>query len=962
MVGHVPYCLTSIPRLCVERNELPVIVDRFWIEDPRGPGVLGTSTPRMSWSLATERDGWMQSGYDLELRRGDGVERHTAEASEAQRVAWPFAPLTPYDRAETRVRVRGGGESSDWSSWHELITGPLAPEDWSAAFITAPHVPDYAVFRARRVIDVPGDVERVLVSATAHGAYELTVNGRVATADVLAPGHSVFSSRLVFQTYDVTALARSGENVIGFVVADGWYAEHFGFKGHHARRYPGPTAVIAQAALLRAGAPPVLLGTDETWSVAVGGPTTGASIYRGETYDARLEDTALVDPRVELPGAFPATIVDAALGRLAPATAPGVVRHESIAPVEVITSPSGRTIVDFGQNLVGWTRIELDAPAGTEVVLRHAEVLEHGELGVRPLRSAIQTDSYVSSGEGERIWAPRFTFHGFRYVQVDGWPGSLDPSALRAVVVHSDMQRRGTWHSDSPLLNRLHENVVWSMRGNFLSIPTDCPQRDERQGWTGDIQVFAPTASYLYDCVAFLEAWLREVEAEQDRFDGVVPPIVPAPTSGVSVPTAGWSDVTATLPLTLFDRFGDAEVVRRHYPHMVSWIDALERRLHGDLWTGGFQFGDWLDPAAPPDAPADAKADPDVVATAYAFRSLTAVGDAAELLGYDGDASRYHARADQVREAFRREFVAPSGRIVSDAQAVYALAISFGLLDEQERVGAGARLKALVVGHGYRIRTGFLGTPLVLDALTDTGNVDTAARMLQETGLPSWLWPVTRGATTIWERWDSMLPDGTINPGRMTSFNHYALGAVADWMQRVLGGIAPGDPGYRTVMVSPHPLPGVSACRATLDIGYGEVVVDWEVREGRVRLHVEVPPNARASVTLPGSGRRIEVGSGQHRWDEPFAAPSRAPLEEITLDTPLDRIVDDAEARAFVESAIERAGGAYGTDFSDLGRWRSDWTLGEGTLRLTPPAAETFRLALADYSIRSSHKEERVDR
>ena len=434
--------------------------------------------------------------------------------------------------------------------------------------------------------------------------------------------------------------------------------------------------------------------------------------------------------------------------------------------------------MDFGQNVVGWVRTEVQGPAGTEIVLRHAEVLEHDELGVRPLRTAVATDRFVLSGDRD-VFEPTLTFHGFRYVEVEGWPGGIDAlrqaqGALAAVVVSSDLRRTGEFECSDDLLNQLHSNVVWGARGNFLDVPTDCPQRDERLGWTGDIAAFAPTAAYLFDVDGFLRDWLRDLAAEQSAADGLVAYVVPDVLKYMqhksSFPpqdsTAIWSDASVWVPWALWQAYGDQQVLADQFDSMAAHVRRVESKLsETGLWDVGFQFGDWLDPTAPPDKPADAKADKGVVATACLYRSARIVADSAAILGRTEDADHFGQLADRTRAAFSEHYVSSDGTIASDAPTVYAFAITFGLLDDDAAPLAGERLAKLVADGGYRIQTGFAGTPFVTDALTSTGHLDDAYQLLLQTENPSWLYSVTMGATTMWERWDSMLPDGTINPG-----------------------------------------------------------------------------------------------------------------------------------------------------------------------------------------------------
>jgi alpha-L-rhamnosidase len=563
------------------------------------------------------------------------------------------------------------------------------------------------------------------------------------------------------------------------------------------------------------------------------------------------------------------------LGALVAPTGPPIRRVETVEPVSVTRSPSGAPIVDFGQNLVGRLRITIRGEPGRTITLRHAEVLEDGELCVRPLRSAAATDRYTLRGGGLETWEPRFTFHGFRYAEITGWPGEVDPDAIRAVVCHSDLERTGWFECSDPLVNRLHENVVWSMRGNFLDVPTDCPQRDERLGWTGDIAVFAPTASFLYDCAGFLTSWLADLFAEQreaaGRVPAVVPDVLPPPDASSihdwTAPTAGWGDAAVLVPWVLYQRFGDQQVLEDQHESMRSWVE-LVASLAGSqrVWHDGFQWGDWLDPAAPPDRPELGRTDPGLVATAHFAHSAKLLSEAASLLGRRGDETRYRKLAAEVRAAFVEEYVLPDGTLASDSPTAYALALQFELLPDEQRSGAGRRLAELVRADGYRIGTGFLGTPLILDALCAVGEHDTAYRLLMQRECPSWLYPVLIGATTVWERWDSLLPDGVVNPGQMTSFNHYAFGAVADWLHRTVAGLAPAEPGYRTLEICPRPGGGLTHAGARLLTPYGEAASAWRIEDGRFQLEITVPPGASARVTIPGAVDAFEVDSGSHTW------------------------------------------------------------------------------------------------
>jgi len=930
-----------------------VTVSKLWAEGRGRPEFLATGIPSLSWQVTTDAPGWLQASADIEVRRGSGIdsvgsESFTVEGRESQHVAWPFAPLAAYDSAEVRVRVRGeDGSVSEASEWSSLRTGPLTADDWAAPFIAIDEAGarERGSVRFRTEFTPRDDVASAVLSATAHGIYELTLAGSVVGDEVLTPGWTAYDDRLTFQSYDVTDRLAAGETVVlGATVAEGWYRERFGFDGNVATFYPGPVALSAQLVVTYEDGTVERVVTDDSWQGTAEGPVVSAGIYPGEAFDARKDDDALLAVGAGFPEparVYELSTDEADPARLVPSFAPPVRRIQTVAAQRIFTSPAGRTLVDFGQNLVGWLQLRIDAPAGHEVTLRHAEVLEDGEPGIRPLRLAKATDTFTGDGAGERTWSPRFTFHGFRYAEITNWPGELALDDISAVVVHNDMVRTGYLETSNPMLDQLHSNVLWGMRGNFLSLPTDCPQRDERLGWTGDIQVFTPTASYLYDTSGFLGSWLRDLEAEQRRAGGIVPFVVPSPLPMPPMPAAAWGDAATLVPDALFERFADRAALAAQYESMTRWVDVVTA-LAGDdhLWAGGFQFGDWLDPSAPPENPAKAKTDPDIVATAYFYRSTARTAEAARVLGHAEDASRYGELADGIRSAFLREYVTPAGRMMSDAHTAYAIAIGFELITEPAALAAaGARLAELVRSHGYRIGTGFVGTPLICDALVRGGQSDVAFRLLLEEGCPSWLYPITMGATTIWERWDSMLPDGSINPGEMTSFNHYALGAVADWMQRSIGGIAPGAPGYSVVEIAPVLGGGLTSAHASLDTGFGVVDVSWMLEGGSFLLVAVVPPNVTARVTLPGasSADAIEVGSGRHEFTVDVSAlVAAAEVEPITMETPLSEIVGDTEARDGLEALFAELGYVIGLGWTKSGNWKSGSPLGKSLIMMPP--------------------------
>lgn len=898
-------------------------VARVTVDAPHGSDMVATATPAIGWVSEAESPGWTQGEAELELALDGDVQTHRVIGRDSVRLRWPFRPLAPRDEAALRVRVTGAdGVASPWSEPRRITAGFLADGEWTAHTIAVAAPTAYAEpATLRSSFDVDGDVRRATLYATAVGVYQAALNATDVDDQVLKPGWTPFHARTVHESTDVTALVREGENAITVRLAGAWATEHYGFRENAASVYAEQPRFAAQLLIEYADGSTQTVRTDESWRSAPN-EMTASGLYAGEEHDARRDASdwspvAVVED-VPVPGAR---------------VSPFVRRIEEVPVVEVITTPSGRTVLDFGQNLVGRLRIRVQGPTGTVVTLRHAEVLEHGELGTRPLRAAAATDRYTLAGGGVEVWEPEFTFHGFRYAEVDGWPGALDPADVTAVVIHSDMERTGWFDTSHELVRQLHQNVVWGLRGNFLSVPTDCPQRDERLGWTGDIQVFAPTASFLYDVRGFLDSWLRDLEI--DQVDGVVPFVVPN-VLGPARPAAAWGDAAAVVPTVLYERFADLDTLERQFDSMKAWTDVIVG-YSGDrrLWEGMFQFGDWLDPDAPPQHPAKAKTSADIVASAYVFRSADLTARAAALLGREKEAREYAAVAEEVRRAFVAEYVTTSGRMVSDAQTAYSLAIVFDMVDGESRQALGDRLAELTRLGGYRIGTGFVGTPIIQDALTRTGHLDTATRLLTQTENPSWLYPVTMGATTIWERWDSMLPDGTINPGQMTSFNHYALGAIADWLHRTVAGLAPAAPGYARIAIEPHPLEGFDDAEASHSTPYGEARVRWHRSGGSIIVEATVPANTEADVVLP-DGRRHTVGSGSHRWTSDAPEPRREP-GEVGPDSSLAEIIDDGEAYQAIVEVLTELRPAIAEDFRDNTEWSSRLTLGDLFARLLGP-------------------------
>jgi alpha-L-rhamnosidase len=836
---------------------------------------IGESTPRISWKVVGDTPNWNQTSYEIGiLRDGNVWAAYQVDSSDSILVPWPSRPLGSGELAQIRVRATGSkSETTEWSDIASIEAGLLTRGDWTAQMVAAEQIvtvrgnlrPTYF----RKSFEFAEDVDKAHLYITCYGLYEAYINGVRVGDHVMAPGWTSYKHHLSYQTYDVGRLLKKGTNVIGVEVGEGWHCGRLGWNGGDRYIYADRLAVLAQLEVFLSSRKRVTIGTDETWRTS-GGPTTSSEIYDGEEYDAALEipgwSTASVDDEkwsyVEK--------IDFPTAKLQAPEGPPVRETEIVKAQNVIRSPSGKVILDFGQNLVGRVRARTSGPKGQKIVFTHTEVLEDGEVATRPLRNCKATDS-LTLGAKSIVWEPKFTFHGFRYVQVENWPshgGEPLLSDIEAVVIHTDMKQTGWFECSEPMVNKLHENIRWGMRGNFVSIPTDCPQRDERLGWTGDIQVFSPTASFLYNTSGMLSGWLKDLSVEQmEDFNGVVPLVVPCiKPEELALPRAAWSDAAIIVPWDLYQAFGDRKILLNQYESMKQWLEkGLDRQPNG-LWRPIFQYGDWLDPDAPPEAPAWGKTDPQLVANAYLARITHLISKVAGFLNLPGDAKQWTAEAERIKQLFNEEYVGSKGHLHLDSMTALSLALSFNLLSPDQVPSAIKRLEHVVHSSKFKISTGFVGTPLILPALTAAGKTQLAYRMLLEKSCPSWMYPITMGATTMWERWDSMLPDGSINPGSMTSFNHYALGSVGAWLHATVGGISPAEPGLKVVRFEPVPGGTITWAKVKLDGPYGEVRCEWTL-EGKVfKMKATVPPNSTGQVKLPGNEEVIVVGSGTHEY------------------------------------------------------------------------------------------------
>ncbi|MEX0775254.1 MAG: family 78 glycoside hydrolase catalytic domain [Phycisphaeraceae bacterium] len=847
------------------------------------PNPLGVEekSPRLSWlfqdpgTLRGARQGAYQvlaasSREKLAADEGDLWDSGKIASDQSTHVEYAGAPLKAQQRCWWKVRTwNGRDESSSWSApaWWEMglcsprawkgawIMGPARPADAPAGGVPCPH------FRKTFTLDSPPDrVQRARVYVTARGLYELYLNGQRVGDDVFAAGWHDYHRRLPYRVYDVTGLLCQGQNVLAAILADGWYCGHVAWR---EKLYGAEPSLLLQMHVTDAQGKRQVIISDSTWRCTTG-PILEADFLMGETYDCRQELPRWNEPGYD-DGAWQAARSSALstddAKRLAWHPGPPVRRIQEIKPIAISepAAPGSAFIFDLGQNMVGWVRLRVPAglPAGTRLTLRHAEMLQaDGTLYTENLRSAKATDHVITAGSDAFDYEPRFTFHGFRYVELSGLPassGKPNAETVTGIVVHSHLAPTGQFACSHPLVNQLQRNIQWGQKGNFLEVPTDCPQRNERLGWTGDAQIFVRTACFNMDVAAFFSKWTTDLRDAQDAAGGY-PAVVPDILRGDhSDGGPGWADAGVIVPWTIYRCYGDQRILRRHYQSMARYIQYLGAvdvdKRHN--------YGDWLNIMA--HTPVD------LVHYAYAAHSTDLMSRIAGVLGKPRDARKYAGALTRIKKAFAKRYITAEGRVLGDTQTAYILALQFDLVPERMRRAAQHHLAHDIVHGRYgdtyqhrntHISTGFLGTRDINSVLTDAGRLDLAYQLLLRDDFPSWLMPVKNGATTIWERWNSWTPDRGFGPVGMNSFNHYAYGAIGQWLYQVVAGLdlAPQDDaaGYRRLLIHPRPQPGADAAihhaNAAYDSIHGRIEISWSIVEGRFTLTVTLPPNTRATV------------------------------------------------------------------------------------------------------------------
>ena len=863
------------------------------------PMGIGNKQPKFSWKIKGAGNDIMQTAYSIRVATDEKFssskivwQSGKVESEESILQSYKGPDLKSGNRYYWQVKIWDNkGKESKWSTTAYYEMGLLSQSDWKAKWIEmendtiryspSPH------FRKEFLTTKTVATARIYV--TSHGFYELQLNGKKVGDQVLTPGWTSYGKRLQYQVYDVTNMLLKGNNAIGAVLGDGWYRGTLAW-GNNWAIYGKRLGVLFQLKITYTDGSESMVISDETWKASNDGAIRMNDIYNGETFDATKKligwnNTGYDDKNWQHVKIGYYNNVNLIASEGSP-----IRKIQEIKPVKIFRTPKGKLIADMGQNMVGWLRLKVSGKKGTVVTLRHAEVMDkYGEFYTTNLRVAKCQVIYTLDGTGEESYEPRFTFMGFRFVEISGFPGELKVDNLTGVVVHSDMAVTGSYECSNPLINQLQHNIQWGQKGNFVDVPTDCPQRDERLGWTGDAQAFCRTAAFNMDVSSFFTKWFKDITADQKpggEVPDVIPDILNKQDALSAQPSSGWGDVSVIAPWTMYLVYGDKDFLINQYQSMKAWVEYIRKKA-GDsyIWKGGSKYGDWLfyHPPVNNHTEPDGYTDHDFIATAFYAYSTSILAEAAKALGKTDDAKMYADLFNKIKDVFINEYITKAGRVGTNSQTSFVLALKFNLLPENLRAKAAEFLVNDIKSRNNHLSTGFLGTPYLCHVLSDNGYTDTAYDLLLQETYPSWLYPVKMGATTIWERWDGEKTDSTFQDPGMNSFNHYAYGAIGDWMYRVSAGIETMGPGYKHIILQPHPTGKLTYSRASFESSYGTIASGWERKDGKVIIKVMIPANTSATIILPAESQDKVTEEGKALSQNVYLKDIRTSDNKLTM-------------------------------------------------------------------------------
>jgi alpha-L-rhamnosidase len=837
-----------------------VKVQNLLTEHLTDPVSLDVITPRFYWQLVSDKRNIMQTAYEIKVTLDKSIAWSSGKvlSGESVNVVYAGSPLQSDKKYLWQVRVWDNkGNQSAWSAPASFQMSFLNNSDWKAKWIEPDFIED-SVMRPSPIFRKEFIASKKIISArayiTAHGLYEAQINGKRIGDTYLTPGWTSYNKRLQYQVYDVTSIIKNGVNAVGVTLGNGWYRGTLAWGGNK-NSYGKDISLLFQINIKYSDGSSDVVLSNENWKCSTGS-IRYSEIYNGEVIDHRDEKEGWMLPGYDDSKWSNVKVENFSLDNLIATYNEPVKKHETFKPKRIFTTPKNEKVIDFGQNLVGWVVLKVKGNAGDTIKVSHAEVLDKaGNFYTDNLRAAKAQDIYVLKGDGEETFEPHFTWHGFQFIKVEGYRGELKPENFTAVALYSDLKPTGTFTSSNALINQLQHNIQWGQKGNFLDVPTDCPQRDERLGWTGDAQVFSRTAEFNMNVNNFFSKWLKDIAADQYS-SGSVPFVIPNVLGIDAGGSTGWADVSTIIPWNTYLAYGDKKILEQQYPSMKAWVEYMHAQSHNNLWNTGFHFGDWLFYRPEDDNDGrSAVTDKYLIAQCFYAHSTQLLINTAKVLGKNEDAESYSSLLQKIKDAFLKEYTTANGRLVSGTQTAYVLALNFDMLPETLRKQAAERLAKNINNYDNHLTTGFLGTPYLCHVLTRFGYDSVAYKLLLQDTYPSWLYPVKMGATTIWERWDGEKPDSTFETPGMNSFNHYSYGAIGDWMYRKMVGIDTYEDGvgYKHIKIQPHIGGGFTNAFASLQTYYGTVSNSWKIEGDKISMDVEIPANTTATVYIPAS-------------------------------------------------------------------------------------------------------------